>query len=101
VERNDAAGADEEGDVGLLEPAFGFGLFEFEFLDGLDGVAGDEEFGVVWIEFVGGVYGAGEGAICFAVETSGHSADGAGEKHVVRGVGGGEGQASFYGGELG
>jgi hypothetical protein len=95
VERNDAAGADEEGDVGLFEPAFGFGLFEFEFLDGLDGVAGDEEFGVVWIKLVGGVYGAGEGAICFAVETGTYGGDGGGEEDVVRSVGGWEGEAEF------
>jgi hypothetical protein len=81
--------------VGLFEPAFGFGLFKFEFLNGLDGVAGDEDFGVGRVEFVGGVFGAGEGAVGFVVETGTDGGDGARQQYVVRGIGGREGEAEF------
>jgi hypothetical protein len=81
--------------VGLFEPAFGLGGFQFEFLDGLDGIAGDEDFGVGGVEFVRGVLGAGEGAVGFVVETGTDGGDGAGEQCVVRGVAGREGEAEF------
>jgi hypothetical protein len=91
VEGNDAGVADQVLDIGLFEPAFGFAGFQLEFGDRLDGVAGDQEFGIGGVELVGGVFGAGEGAVGFAVETGTNGGDGAGEQGVVRGVGGREG----------
>ena len=76
----------------------GFDEFEFEFGDGFDGVTGDDDFGVVGGEFVGGVFGAGEGAVGFVVEAGGDGFDGGVEEGVVLGVLGGEGEARFDGG---
>ena len=100
-EGNDAASADEVLDAGLLEPAFGFGEFEFKFGDGFDGVAGEENFGVAGLELLGGGGGAGEGAVTFVVEADGDGLDGAGEEGVVRRVGVEDLEAGFEGGELG
>ena len=44
--------ANEVFDSGLFDPTGGFGLFEFEFGDGFDGVTGREDFCVRWTEFV-------------------------------------------------
>jgi hypothetical protein len=85
VERDDAGAADEELDIGLLKPAFGFGGFEFEFGDGFDGVAGGEDFGAVAVELLGEVHGAGEGAVGFSVEAGGDGFDRVGEEGVVLG----------------
>ncbi len=52
--------ADEVVRRDLLDPAFGFGGLGFEFRDGLDGIAGGEDLGVLGWEFFGGVDGAGE-----------------------------------------
>src|SRR5207248_892977 len=101
IEGDDAVAADEVVDVGLLEPAFGFGGFEFEFGDGFDGVAGDGDFGVVRGEFVSGVFGAGEGAVALLIEGGTDGADGVGEEGVVGDVEIVDGEAGFYGGELG
>jgi hypothetical protein len=79
AEGNDAGMAGQVIYVGLFEPAFGFAAFNFEFLDGLDGVAGDEDLGVGGVEFVGGVFGAGEGAVCFPVEAGTYGHDSGGE----------------------
>jgi hypothetical protein len=46
--------ADQVLDVGLFEPAYGLGGFQLETGDGLDGVAGDEDFGVGGRERRGG-----------------------------------------------
>jgi hypothetical protein len=52
-------------------PAGGFGGFGFEFGDGFDGVATGKDVSVQEIEFLSGVFGAGEGAVGFVVEAGG------------------------------
>lgn len=74
----------------LLLPAIGFIGFQLEFSDRFDGVAGGEDFGVGGVEFLGEVFGAGEGAAGFFVEAGRDGANGAGEEGVVGGVGEGE-----------
>src|SRR5262245_49144230 len=79
---DDATFADEMVDVWDFDPAFGFGGFGFEFGGGFDRVTGDGDFGVGGIEFEGGVFGAGKGAVGFLVEASGDGFDGGGEEVV-------------------
>jgi len=79
---DDGGTADEVIDVGLFDPAFGFGGFGFEFGDGFDGVAGRDDFGFGGVEFECGIGGACEGAIGFAIETGGDGGEGAGEQVV-------------------
>ncbi len=78
-EGNDAGAADEVFDVGLLDPAVGFVLLEFELGDGLDGVARYEDLGVGGIELERGVFGPGQCAIGFFGETGRDSLDGVGQ----------------------
>jgi hypothetical protein len=63
------------------------------------GVAGNEDFGVGGVELVGGVFGAGEGAVALVVEAGADGFDRAREDSVVRGFGVGDGKAEFDGGE--
>ena len=68
VERREAdcAGlADGIVDAGLFEPAFGFGGFEFEPGDGLDGVAAGEDGEVFGVKVLVDGVCAGEGAVGF------------------------------------
>jgi len=67
----------------LFEPGGGFVGFEFEFGDGLDGVAGWDDFGVLGRELERGVDSAGQGAVCFFIETGTDGFDGVGEQGVV------------------
>ena len=73
----------------------------FEFRDGFDGVAAGKHFRAGTIEFLGEVFGAGEGAVGFFVEAGADGFDGVGEEGVVLGVGVGDGEAGFDGGEGG
>jgi len=57
-------------DAGLLGPAVGFVGFEFEFGDGLNGITGRKDFGIVRIKLVCGCGGAGEDAVGFFVEAA-------------------------------
>ncbi len=100
-QRDHAGAADQELDVGLFEPAFGFAGLEFEAGDGFDGVAGGQDFGVLGIEFLGKVHGAGEGAAGFFVETGTDGFDGVGQEGIKRQVGVEDGEAGFDCTELG
>ena len=99
-QRNHAAVADDVFDGGLLDPAFGFVGFEIEARDGFDGVQGREEFGAGGVELVRQSDCAGKGAIGFFVEAGGDGFDRGGQEDVVSGVGFGDGEADFDGGEL-
>ena len=79
-------------------PAGGFGGFGFKFGNRFDRVAGRREFGVAGIEFEGGVFGAGQGAISFFVEAGREGAEGVGQDNVVLGIGLVDGEAGFEGG---
>jgi len=59
----------------LFNPAFGFGGFEFESCNHLQGEAGRDDFGFVAREFLGGVHGSGEGAVGEFVEAGADSFD--------------------------
>src|ERR1041384_7622716 len=93
--------ADEVIGGGVLDPAFGLGCLGLELRDGFYGVARDGEFGVVGVEFVGGVFSPGEGAVGFFVEAGTHRLDGAGEEGVVCGVGVEDLEAGVLGGATG
>ena len=95
-QRDGAGFADQEIRGGLVFlPAGGFGGFGFEFGDRFDGVADGEDFGVGGVEFLGEVFGAGEGAVGFFVEASGDGFKEGGQDLVVGGVG--EGQTGLNG----
>jgi hypothetical protein len=72
-----------------------------EFRDGFDGVTGWDDFGFAGVEFVGGVRGAGEGAVGFAIEAGREGGEGGGEKIVEFDVEVEDGEAGFEGGEGG
>ena len=82
----------------MFDPAFGFGGFEFEFGDGFNGVTGRKDFGFVGVEFECDVFGAGEGAVGFFVETGRDGVDGVCEDRIELDVEFVDGEAGFYGG---
>jgi len=83
MQGDDAAVADEVVGTGLFDPTLATGT----------------NLGGGGIEFEGGVDGAGEGAVGFVVEAGGEGFEDGGEEVVVLGVGVGDGEAGFEGGE--
>jgi hypothetical protein len=59
----------------------------------------EAEFGFVALEFVGGVLGVGEFAVCLVVEAGGDEEDEVGEGCVIFDVEGIDGQAGPEGGQ--
>ena len=82
----------------MFDPAFGFGGFEFEFGDGFDGVTRGKDFGFVGVEFVGDVFGAGEGTVGFLIEACGDGFVGVGVDGIELDVEFVDGEAGFDGG---
>jgi hypothetical protein len=74
--------------------------FGFDFGDGLDGVTGGQDLGVVGTELLGEVLRASEGAISFFVEAQAEGGEGGCKERVVLGVALVYGEAGFEGGSV-